>query len=87
MKKLCKTSELWEINNKKEIKLMKPKKGIKLSEVLIYLMMVLIGFVIGINIGSQLFTERPDFLTTILLGIVILGCIIIPVVNRKENKK
>ena len=63
------------------------KKGIKLSEVLMWLVMILVGFAVGINVGSQFFTERPDFVTTILLCIVVLGCIIIPAVNKKEKEQ
>ena len=65
---------------------MKSKKGVKLSEVLVCLMMILAGFTVGINVGSQLFTERPDFITWIMVGIVVLGCIIIPYVNKKEKE-
>ena len=65
---------------------MKPKKGVKFSEVLMWLMMLLAGFAVGINVGSQFFTERPDFITAIMLGIVVLGCLIIPAVNRKEQE-
>ncbi|MDR2599421.1 MAG: hypothetical protein LBC73_04005 [Oscillospiraceae bacterium] len=63
---------------------MKSKKGFKLSQVIVCFMMLLAGFGVGINVGSQLFTERPDFITTIILGIVVLGCILIPYVNKKE---
>ena len=66
---------------------MKQQKGVKLSEVLMWLMMVLVGFAIGINVGSQFFTERPDFVTFILVGIAVLGCIFIPYVSKKENEK
>ena len=66
---------------------MKPNEGAKLSEVLMWLMMLLVGFAVGINIGSQFFTERPDFITAILLVIAILGCIIIPSVSKKEKEK
>jgi SNF family Na+-dependent transporter len=66
---------------------MESKKGVKLSVVLLCLMMLLAGFAVGINIGSQLFTEQPTFITSILLGIVVLGCIIIPYVNKKEKEK
>ena len=66
---------------------MKTEKGVKLSEVFMWLMMLLAGFAAGINVGSQFFTERPDFITTILLVIVILGCILIPAVSKKEKSK
>jgi multidrug transporter EmrE-like cation transporter len=65
----------------------KSKKGIKLSGVLACLTMLLAGFAVGINVGSQFFTERPDFISSILLGIVLLGCIIIPYVRKKEKEK
>ena len=66
---------------------MKTENGMKLSEVLMWLMMLLVGFAAGINVGSQFFTERPDFITTILLAVVILGCILIPAVRKKEKVK
>jgi divalent metal cation (Fe/Co/Zn/Cd) transporter len=57
----------------------------KFSLVLVCLMMLLAGFGVGINVGSQLFTERPDFITSIILGVVVIGCIIIPFVRKKEK--
>lgn len=59
----------------------------KLSSILTMLMVALAGFAVGLNIGSQLFTERPDFITAIILGIVMLGCIIIPFAKKKEKEK
>lgn len=68
---------------------MKSNKGVKLSEVLVCLMMLLIGFAVGMNVGSQLFTERPDFITWILTGVMVIGGILVPFVRKKEkeNKK
>ena len=65
---------------------MKSKNGIKLSTVLVCFAMLLAGFAVGINVGSQLFTQRPDFVTTIILVLVILCCIMIPVAKRKEKE-
>jgi len=48
--------------------------------------MILAGFAVGLNVGSQLLTERPDLLTGIILVIVVLGCIIIPSVKKKEKE-
>ena len=64
---------------------MKSKKGVKLRTFLMCLTMILAGFAVGINVGSQLLTERPDFLTAVILGVVVLCCIILPSVNKKEK--
>ncbi|MDR1068546.1 MAG: hypothetical protein LBL36_04800 [Clostridiales Family XIII bacterium] len=65
---------------------MKSKKAVKLSGVLVCLMMLLAGFAVGLNVGSRLFTDQPDFITWIIVGVVILGCVIIPFVKRKEKQ-
>lgn len=57
----------------------------KLSVFLGCLMLLLAGFAGGINVGSQFFTEKPDFITSILLSITILGCLIIPSIRKKEK--
>ncbi len=69
-----------EINNE-------DKDKIKLSGVLICFAMLLCGFGIGINIGSQLFTESPEFINSIWLVVVLLCCIIIPFVRKREKAK
>ena len=63
------------------------KNTLKLSSIIACIMMLLVGFGVGLNVGSQLFTERPDFISVILLVIVMLGCIIIPFVLKKEKSK
>jgi divalent metal cation (Fe/Co/Zn/Cd) transporter len=65
---------------------MKSKKGVKLSQVLGCFVIVVAGFAIGLNVGSQFFTERPDVLTLILVGLTIFSSIIIPFVRKKENE-
>lgn len=66
---------------------MESKKSIKLSEFLICFAMLLSGFAVGLNVGSQLFTERPDFITWILVGVIVLTGVIIPFVKKREEER
>ena len=65
---------------------MDSKKGVRLSEALVWLMMLLVGLALGIAIGSQFFTELPDFVTWILIAIALIGTIAVPFVSKKEKE-
>lgn len=58
-----------------------------ISNVLLLFAGILAGFAAGLNVGSQLFTERPDFITWILIGSLVLISIIIPFVKKKEKER
>ena len=66
---------------------MKTQQGVTRSELLLWMMLLLVGFALGIHVGSQFFADRPDFVTSILLGITLLGCVILPAVRKREKAK